>query len=78
MFLTTIAPLHRANVDSPTHGAHVLRQSAATHMLRQGVSLPSIGAVLRHASVKTTAHYAKVDVVLLQEVARPWPEVTPC
>jgi integrase/recombinase XerD len=94
VFLTTIAPLHplspkavtgiaaralhRANVDSPTHGAHVLRQSAATHMLRQGVSLPSIGAVLRHASVETTAHYAKVDVVLLQEVARPWPEVTPC
>ena len=45
-------------------------------MLRQGVSLPSIGAVLRHASVETTAHYAKVDIALLQQVARPWPEVT--
>jgi site-specific recombinase XerD len=94
VFLTTIAPLrplrakavtaiaaralHRAQVDSPTHGAHVLRHSAATQMLRQGASLPSIGALLRHASVETTAHYAKVDVVLLQEVARPWPEVTPC
>jgi integrase/recombinase XerD len=94
VFLTTIAPLrplspkavttiaaralHRAQVDSPTHGAHVLRHSAATHMLRQGVSLPSIGAVLRHASGETTAHYAKVDVGLLQEVARLWPEVTLC
>jgi integrase/recombinase XerD len=91
VFLTTIAPLrpkavtaiaaralHRAHVDSPTHGAHVLRHSAATHMLRQGASLPSIGAILRHVSVETTAHYAKVDVGLLQEVARPWPEVIPC
>jgi len=47
-------------------------------MLRQGASLPSIGAVLRHASVETTAHYAKVDRALLQEVARTWPEVQPC
>jgi integrase/recombinase XerD len=94
VFLTTMAPLRplspktvttiaaralsRAHVESPSYGAHVLRHSAATHMLRQGVSLPSIGAVLRHASVETTAHYAKVDVGLLHEVARPWPEVTPC
>jgi integrase/recombinase XerD len=94
VFLTTVAPLRplspkavttiaaralsRARVESPSYGAHVLRHSAATYMLRQGVSLPSIGAVLRHASVETTAHYAKVDVGLLQEVARPWPEVTPC
>jgi integrase/recombinase XerD len=94
VLLTTIAPLRplspkavitmaaralsRAHVESPSYGAHVLRHSAATHMLRQGVSLPSIGAVLRHASVETTAHDAKVDVGLLQQVARPWPEVTPC
>jgi integrase/recombinase XerD len=94
IFLTTRAPitplspkavskiaaqaLQRAHVESPSHGAHVLRHSAATHMLRQGASLPSIGAVLRHASVETTAHYAKVDITLLHTVARPWPEVTPC
>jgi integrase/recombinase XerD len=94
VFLTTIAPinpispktvtkiaagaLRRANVQSPSYGAHVLRHSAATTMLRQGVSLPSIGAVLRHASVETSAHYAKVDVELLHSVARPWPEVPPC
>jgi len=70
--------LHRADVESPIYGAHVLRHSAATQMLRQGASLPSIGAVLRHASVETTAHYAKVDIALLQEVARAWPEAQPC
>ncbi len=94
VFLTAIAPLtplrpkavtqlvaralQRAQVESPHLGAHVLRHSAATHMLRQGVSLPSIGALLRHASVETTAHYAKVDITLLQAVARPWPEVPVC
>jgi len=94
VFLTTHAPLrplstkavtsiaaralHRAQVACPHYGAHVLRHSAATTMLRHGVSLPSIGAVLRHASIETTAHYAKVDVELLDEVARPWPEVRPC
>ena len=47
-------------------------------MLRQGASLPSIGALLRHASVETTAHYAKVDVPLLHTVVSAWPEVPPC
>jgi integrase/recombinase XerD len=70
--------LRRAHMASPSYGAHVFRHSAATQMVRQGASLPSIGAVLRHASLETTAHYAKVDVALLHEVARPWPEVTPC
>lgn len=94
VFLTTYAPLRplhaksvtavaaralrRAHVACPHYGAHVLRHSAATTMLRQGVSLPSIGAVLRHASVETTAHYAKVDIDLLHMVARPWPEVSSC
>lgn len=94
VFLTTSAPLRplhaktvtsiaaralrRAHVACLHYGAHVLRHSAATTMLRQGVSLPSIGAVLRHASVETTAHYAKVDVDLLHMVARPWPEGSPC
>jgi integrase/recombinase XerD len=70
--------LHRAAVESPIYGAHVLRHSAATQMLRQGASLPSIGAVLRHASVETTAHYAKVDIALLREVINAWPEVELC
>lgn len=67
----------RVGVKAPSHGAHLLRHSLATQMLRQGASLQAIGQVLRHRSIGTTAHYAKVDIRLLQEVAQPWPEVTP-
>jgi hypothetical protein len=42
-------------------------------MLRQGSSLDIIGAVLRHRSVESTAHYAKVDLPLLRSVAQRWP-----
>jgi len=68
----------RAGVSAPTHGAHLLRHSAATAMLREGISLHAIGVVLRHRSVETTAHYAKVDVELLRSVAQPWLGGTPC
>lgn len=94
IFLTTVAPckglayqtvgkiatqaMHRAGIETPVHGAHVLRHSAATQMLHHGVPLPAIGAVLRHASVETTAGYAKVDRHLLQLVAKPWREVGTC
>jgi integrase/recombinase XerD len=70
--------LSRAGVKAPINGAHVLRHSAATAMLRQGASLASVGAVLRHRSPRTTAHYAKVDFGLLVEMAQPWPEVSSC
>lgn len=67
--------LKRAGItDAPSHGAHVLRHSAATAMLQAGASLDQIGAVLRHQSPDTTAHYAKVDITTLCLIARPWPE----
>ena len=72
------AALRRAGIKAPINGAHVLRHSAATTMLRQGASLAGIGAVLRHRSPRTTAHYAKVDFGLLSEIAQPWPEVASC
>jgi len=94
VFTTVVAPFHaltraavthivrgalrRAGIKAPVNGAHVLRHSAATAMLREGVSLAGIGAVLRHRSPSTTAHYAKVDFGLLSEIAQPWPEVTSC
>ena len=68
----------RAGVESSHRGAHVLRHSAATEMLRQGATLSQIGVVLRHKHLDTTAHYAKVDVQRLREIAQPWPEVLPC
>jgi len=59
-------------------GTHMLRRCAATAWLREGMSLPAIGALLRHRSPETTAIYAKVDTDLLSTVARPWPgEVSP-
>ena len=65
--------IRRAGVSSPSYGAHVLRHSAAVRMLRAGSSLTEIGAVLRHASIETTFHYAKVDRDLLLEIAAAWP-----
>ncbi len=70
--------LRRTGIKAPVNGAHVLRHSAATAMLRQGASLASVGAVLRHRSPQTTAHYAKVDFGLLSEIAQPWPQVSSC
>jgi integrase/recombinase XerD len=72
--------LRRAAVDAPHFGAHLLRHSAATHLLRHGASLEAIAVVLRHRSLQSTAHYAKVHVELLRRVAQPWPaeEVNPC
>jgi integrase/recombinase XerD len=66
----------KAGVNAPHRGAHVLRHSLATGMLRSGASLQTIATVLRHHSLETTAHYAKVDVALLRQVAQPWPEVS--
>ena len=70
--------LRRTGIQSPINGAHVLRHSAAATMLRQGASLADVGAVLRHRSARTTAHYAKVDFDLLSQIAQPWPEVSSC
>ena len=67
--------LDRAGIkDPPSHGANLLRHSAATSMLRSGASLEAIGTVLRHRSPETTAHYAKVDVAMLRQLAQAWPK----
>ena len=58
----------------PAMHAHRLRHTAATEMLRGGASLAEVGQVLRHASVLTTAIYAKVDRSGLRSLALPWPE----
>jgi integrase/recombinase XerD len=68
----------RAGVSDSSHGTHLLRNSAATSLLGQGASLQSIAVLLRHNSLDTTTRYAKVDIKLLRQLARPWPEVSPC
>ena len=63
----------KAGMVTPSTGANLLRHSAATAMLRGGATLDMVGAVLRHRSPNVTAHYAKVDVVMLQQIAQAWP-----
>ena len=71
--------LKRAGIaDPPSRGTNLLRHSAATGMLRAGATLDAIGAVLRHQSTDTTAHYAKVDVAMLQQIAQSWPGDASC
>ena len=71
--------LKRAGItDAPSCGANLLRHSAATGLLRAGATLDAVGAMLRHRSADTTAHYAKVDVAMLQHVAQPWPGDASC
>jgi integrase/recombinase XerD len=71
--------LRRAGIkDAPTRGANLLRHSAATSLLRAGATLDTVGTVLRHRSANTTAHYAKVDVTMLGQIAQPWPGSSSC
>jgi integrase/recombinase XerD len=69
------AALQRAGIENPpSYGANLLRHTAATMMLRGGSTLHEIGTVLRHKSPDTTAHYAKVDVAALRQIAQLWPD----
>jgi len=71
--------LQRAGIQNPpSKGAHLLRHSAATAMLRAGASLDLVATVLRHKSPDMTAHYAKVHIELLRQIAQPWPEESSC
>lgn len=71
--------LDRAGLENtPSRGAHLLRHSAARAMLEDGASLETIGTVLRHRSVSTTANYAKVDSDALRNIAQAWPEGRSC
>lgn len=53
--------------------AHRLRHTLASEMLAGGADLPSIGQVLGHRMLETTAVYAKCDRDTLRRIARPWP-----
>jgi len=71
--------LARAGIENPpSRGANLLRHSAATSMLRAGATLDAVSTVLRHRSLDTTAHYAKVDIAMLRPIAQPWPGGAPC
>ncbi|NKJ03042.1 tyrosine-type recombinase/integrase [Novosphingobium sp. SG707] len=80
-YISTIVALalKRAGIsDPPSTGASLLRHSAATTMLRSGATLEAVGTMLRHRSLDMTAHYAKVDIAMLEQIAQPWPGDVAC
>ncbi len=58
-------------------GAHRLRHTVATSTLNAGAALEEVGQLLRHRSLESTVIYAKVDLIRLSSLARPWPEPLP-
>jgi integrase len=66
-----------AGVARSRGAAHVFRHTAATCMVTGGASFKEIADVLGHASIRTTAIYAKLDLASLYRVAMPWPGSTP-
>lgn len=69
--------LRPAGVQAPIKAAYVFRHTLASRMVQRGASLKEVADVLGHRSLDTTTIYAKLDVPMLREVARCWPEVTP-
>lgn len=69
--------LAQAGIASTKRGPHLLRHSLATQLINQGVSVKEIADLLGHASIDTTAIYAKVQINRLQGVALPFPGQAP-
>lgn len=50
---------------------HVLRHSFATHLLEQGTDVHVVGALLGHASLRSTARYARVTQKIVRQTPSP-------
>ena len=66
----------KAGVTDVKAGTRLLRHNAATRLLRASVPLPTISAVLGHASPESTDLYLSVDQDRLLECVLDVPEGT--
>src|SRR6056297_3236299 len=55
---------------------HTLRHSFATHLLERGVDIRVIQALLGHAKLTTTAHYASVAIGMISAIDSPLDDLT--
>jgi len=70
----TVTTFRKAGVADPKAGTRLLRHNAASRLLRSAVALPTISAVLGHASPESTNLYMSVDRNRLVECVLPVPE----
>lgn len=73
MHRVTAAVFRAAGVTGVKGGTQLLRHNAASRMLRAGTSLPTISAVLGHASEESTRQYMSVDDERLLRCVLPVP-----
>lgn len=74
IYKVTSDSFRKAGVADVKAGGRLLRHSAASRLLRAGVGLPTISAVLGHASPESTNTYLSVDEERLLECVLPVPE----
>jgi integrase len=73
IYRVTADTFRKAGVVEVKAGSRLLRHSAASRLLRAGVGLPTISAVLGHASLESTNTYLSVDEERLLECVLPVP-----
>jgi len=74
IYRVTAETFRKAGVADVRAGTRLLRHSAASRLLRAAVPLPTISAVLGHASPESTNTYLSVDEERLLECVLPLPE----
>jgi site-specific recombinase XerD len=77
IYRVTADTFDKAGVVDVRAGTRFLRHNAASRLLRAGTPLPTISAVLGHASVESTNVYMSVDDARLLECVLPVPEGGP-
>lgn len=73
IYRVTAETFRTAGVAEVKAGTRLLRHSAASRLLRAGVPLPTISAVLGHASPESTNLYLSVDEDRLRQCVLPMP-----